>query len=180
MHHIEPFRLWRDAYRMEEDARFAFLSEFNEGSHSVYNYALHPDWVSFGSATLYTNILFVDYARQHAIIELIGEWNDTLENDIMFFKTHIIDPLTEAGITHFVVITENVLNVHRSEVDYYEAWAEHIAEKQGRITFLNMRAHNLAEWAPLRLERFILFKNIDHWRRLSPKELLKQLQNDSD
>ncbi len=43
-----------------------------------------------GSETLYLKILFVDYDERYAIIELIGEWNDAINNDIMLLKRDIV------------------------------------------------------------------------------------------
>jgi len=73
-------------YTAEEDEKSPFFgrtySEF-EYSQSVYNYYIHPQWDEFGSKTLYLKVLYADYAENFAIIELIGEWNDAVENDIM-------------------------------------------------------------------------------------------------
>ncbi|HNL37891.1 MAG TPA: hypothetical protein PKH43_02120, partial [Saprospiraceae bacterium] len=92
MHNIEPFFRWRDFYTAEEDERSPFFgrtySEF-EFSHRLYNYYLHPQWDEFGSSTLYGKILYADYDEQYALIELIGEWNDTLHDDIMYLKRNV-------------------------------------------------------------------------------------------
>ena len=89
MHDIEPFHRWREYYVASEDERSPFYgrnySEFHF-SQKIYNYFIHPQWDHFGSATLYVKILYVDYERSYAIIELIGEWNDAIGNDIMFLK----------------------------------------------------------------------------------------------
>jgi hypothetical protein len=58
----------------------------------VYDHVIHPQWDNFGS-TLYLKLLFADYDEGYVIIELIGEWNDLLHNDIMFLKRNIIEPL---------------------------------------------------------------------------------------
>jgi hypothetical protein len=54
----------------------------------------------------------VDYDSAYAIIELIGEWNDAIENDIMILKRDIIDVLIDQGVNQFILIGENVLNFH--------------------------------------------------------------------
>ena len=92
MHDIEPYYEWRDYYVASEDKLSVFFrrkyNEF-EFTHKVYNYYIHPQWDAFGSSTLYCKILYVGYDKNIAVIELIGEWNDTLHNDIMIFKrTH--------------------------------------------------------------------------------------------
>ena len=104
MHDIEPYYHWRHLYTAEADPRSIFYgrtySEF-EFSQTVYNYYIHPQWDEFGSKTLYLKILYADYDAKFAIIEFIGEWNDTIENDIMELKREIIDHLSKKGICKF-------------------------------------------------------------------------------
>jgi hypothetical protein len=73
---------------------------------------------------LYLKIIYVDYELQFAIIEIIGEWNDAIENDIMELKREIIDLLEKEGIYKFILIAENVLNFHSSDKEYYQEWFE--------------------------------------------------------
>ena len=93
MHSIEPFYNWRGFYIASEDLQSPFYereySEF-EFTDSIYNYLIHPQWDSIESQALFIKILFVDYDEGVAIIELFGEWNDVIENDIMLFKRNII------------------------------------------------------------------------------------------
>src|SRR4051812_3659777 len=123
MHAIEPHFNWRHLYTAEEDERSPFYgreySEF-EFSNRIYNFVLHPQWDDMGSPTLFIKILFVDYDERYAIIELIGEWNDAINNDIMFLKRDIIDQLLLHKINKFILIGENVLNFHYSDDSYYE------------------------------------------------------------
>ena len=127
MHEIEPFYNWRHLYNAEEDENSPFYgvehSEF-EFSNTVYNYYIHPQWDDFGSRTLYMKLLFADYEQNYAIIELIGEWNDAIENDIMTLRRDVTDELYKQGITKFILIAENVLNFHSSDDLYYEEWRE--------------------------------------------------------
>ncbi len=85
MHEIEPYFNWRHLYIADEDVKSPFYgrtySEF-EFTQTVYNFYIHPQWDDFGSSTLYIKILFADYETGFAIIEMIGEWNDAIENDI--------------------------------------------------------------------------------------------------
>jgi hypothetical protein len=108
MHEIEPYFQWRHLYTAEEDPQSIFFgqtySEF-EFSQTVYNYYIHPQWDSFGSKTLYLKILFVAYESNFAIIELIGEWNDAIENDCMLLKRDLIDCLLPKGIYKFILIS---------------------------------------------------------------------------
>lgn len=89
MHDIEPWWGWRDEYVAEKDSRSPFYGRTYDEftfTNKVYNYFIHPQWDFFGSETLYGKILYVDYTRHYALIELIGEWNDCITNDIMFLK----------------------------------------------------------------------------------------------
>ena len=96
MHSIEPFYNWQHLYIASEDEESPFFgAEYSEFtfSNTVYNYYIHPQWDDMGSETLYLKILFVDYDEHYAVIELIGEWNDAINNDIMLLKRDIIDEL---------------------------------------------------------------------------------------
>ena len=107
MHDIEPYYHWRHLYTAEADPRSIFFgrtySEF-EFSQTVYNYYIHPQWDEFGSKTLYLKILFTDYDAKFAIIELIGEWNDAITNDIMILKREILELMIDEGINKFILI----------------------------------------------------------------------------
>ena len=113
MHEIEPYFQWRHLYIADEDPKSIFFgqtySEF-EFSQTVYNYYIHPQWDTFGSKNLYLKILFVAYESNFAIIELIGEWNDAIENDIMTLKRALLEKLMDEGIYKFIIIAENVFN----------------------------------------------------------------------
>ncbi len=160
MHDIEPHFRWRDFYTAEDDERSPFFgrtySEF-EFTLRLYNYFLHPQWDEFGSSTLYGKILFVDYDEKYAFIQLIGEWNDTLHNDIMYLKHRIADPLMAQGINKFVLFCENVLNFHGSDDDYYAEWSEEVQDERGWIAILNTRRHVEEEMHQARLQHYVLF-----------------------
>ena len=146
MHDIEPFFNWRHIYIAEEDKRSPFFgrtySEF-EFSQTVYNYFIHPQWDEFGSRTLYLKIIYVDYELHFAIIEMIGEWNDAIENDIMELKREIIDLLEKEGIYKYILITENVLNFHSSDKEYYQEWFEEVSEDFGLDTLITLGLANV-------------------------------------
>jgi hypothetical protein len=138
---IEPYYNWRHLYIAEEDSISPFYkreySEF-EYTQTLYNYFIHPQWDDFGSKTLYMKMLYVEYDYQFAIIELIGEWNDAIENDIMTLRRNITDILFKNGIVKFIFISENVLNFHSSDDSYYEDWKEQLEDDNGWIAVLNM------------------------------------------
>lgn len=175
MHEIEPFYHWRDDYVAEGDERSPFYeqeySEF-EFDKQVYNFLLHPQWDSFGSSTLYLKILYADYELGFVIIELIGEWNDTIDNDIMHLKREIIDILVYQGIHKFILIGENILNFHASDDSYYEEWFQEI--ESGWIAGINFRTHVIQEFRDADIDYFINFGGqLDalDWRISKPKSL---------
>ena len=128
MQDIEPFYNWENLYVASKDQRSPFYGrQYNMTyyEHDIYGYYIHPLWDEFESVTLYCKILYADYTRQFVIIEMFGEWNDTLHNDIMWFKRNVIDHLLREGISQFILIGENILNFHGSyEDDYYAEWFE--------------------------------------------------------
>jgi hypothetical protein len=115
VHNIEPYYNWRSLYIASEDERSPFYnreySEFEYTNH-IYDFVIHPQWDDIGSETLFIKILFADYEDGYAIIEVIGEWNDCIGNDIMFLKRDIIDILIQEGIQKYIIIGENILNFH--------------------------------------------------------------------
>ncbi len=175
MHAIEPYYNWRHFYIADEDELSPFYgreySEF-EYSNTIYNYVIHPQWDSIGSETLYIKILFVDYEEAYCVIEMIGEWNDAINNDIMLLKRDIIDELIYTGINKFIIIGENVLNFHSSDDSYYEEWFEDIGE--GWMVFLNFREHVLDEFQRSNLDYYFISGgelNEFSWRKYSPGQL---------
>ena len=177
MQDIEPFYNWRHLYTAEEDKLSPFYgrtySEF-EYSQTLYNYYIHPQWDDFGSRTLYMKLLFTDYDMSYAIIELLGEWNDAIENDIMTLRRDITDHLYTRGITKFILISENVLNFHSSDDSYYEEWREQLQDDQGWVVILNMPEQSKYDFRRARLTNYIEFLDLPQWRTLKP-EIIFQL-----
>jgi len=174
MHAIEPYFQWRDLYMAEEDKRSPFYGriydEF-EFHHSIYNYYIHPQWDYFGSPTLYMKILYTDYDRAYTIIELIGEWNDALHNDIMFLKREIADHLINEGIRKFILICDNVLNFHSSDNLYLEEWLNDIVEDHGWISCINLLDHVFSDFEASFIQHYVHFDekiNELEWRRMKP------------
>ncbi|HAK10701.1 MAG TPA: hypothetical protein DCO78_00915 [Chitinophagaceae bacterium] len=178
MHHLEPFYNWRHIYVAEEDPRSPFYgrtySEF-EFSQTVYNYYIHPQWDDFGSKTLYLKIIYVDYELHFAIIEMIGEWNDAIENDIMELKREVMEKLALEGISKFILITENVLNFHSGDKDYYEEWYEEVSDAEGWIVALNMPEATQYDFRKRKLNYFIELMEILEWRTYRPYHLFKKI-----
>ncbi|MBC9932465.1 hypothetical protein [Chitinophaga qingshengii] len=180
MHTIEPYYNWRHLYAAEEDELSPFYgreySEF-EFSNTVYNYYVHPQWDDFGSRNLYLKILFADYQYNFAIIELLGEWNDAIDNDIMTLKREIIDVLIAEGIYKFILIAENVMNFHSSDDCYYEEWWDDIKDEGGWIVALNMPEQTRQEFERARLHHYIHLLEDDKWRTYQPLHLYNMIDN---
>jgi hypothetical protein len=180
MHEIEPYYNWRHLYTAEEDEQSPFFgreySEF-EYSNTVYNYYIHPQWDEFGSRTLYLKVLFADYDFNYAIIELIGEWNDAVENDIMQLKRSVIDEMTARGIYKFILISENVLNFHSSDEDYYEEWYEDIKDEGGWIAAINMPEQTQYDFQRSHIDRYIKLMENPNWRTFQPHHFFQMVDN---
>lgn len=183
MHEIEPFYKWRDYYIAEEDKQSPFYrkrySEF-QFHHRIYNYLIHPQWDNFGSSTLFCKLLYCDYETSFCVIELIGEWNDAVHNDIMEMMKGIITPLLAAGIVKFLLIGENILNFHESDDSYYEEWYEEIKDSDGWIMALNFRDHITSEMKAAGLDHYIFMGeryNDFLWRKIPPIHLLDAVED---
>ncbi|RFM26510.1 hypothetical protein DXN05_20025 [Deminuibacter soli] len=176
MHDIEPFFNWRHMYTAEEDQRSPFFgrtySEF-EFSQTVYNYYIHPQWDEFGSRTLYLKIIYADYELQFVVIELIGEWNDAIENDIMTLKRDVIDHLFKEGITKYILVGENVLNFHSGDRDYYQEWFEEVTDENGWIVLLNLPEASQYDFRKKKINYYIELMEILNWRTYKPEDLFK-------
>jgi hypothetical protein len=177
---IEPYYNWRHLYTAEEDKLSPFYrrtySEF-EFSNTVYNFYIHPQWDDFGSKTLYMKILFVDYEQSFAIIELLGEWNDAIENDIMTLRRDITDNLFSNGITKFILIAENVLNFHSSDDSYYEEWREQLEDSGGWVVIIDMPLQSQYDFIQARLNSYIELVDFPQWRTLKPEIIFEQMDN---
>ena len=181
MHDIEPYYNWRHLYTAEEDEQSPFFgtehSEF-EFSNTVYNYYIHPQWDDMGSRTLYLKILFVDYDVNMAIIEMIGEWNDAIENDIQTLKRNIIDLLIARHIYKFILIGENILNFHSDDDSYYEEWYEDIKDEGGWIAAINVPEATQYDFKKARITHYMSFLEIDNWRTFNPMHFFEKVDNE--
>lgn len=118
-----------------------------------------------------------DYDQHYAIIELIGEWNDAIENDIMTLKRDVIDLMLREGISKFLLIAENVLNFHSSDSSYYEEWYEDVSESGGWIVCLNMPEQTQYDFKKARLNYYVELMSAPQWRTLKPDILFSQVDN---
>ncbi|GAB4091925.1 hypothetical protein [Flaviaesturariibacter terrae] len=181
MHDIEPFYNWRHIYVSEEDERSPFFqrqySEF-EFSQTVYNYYIHPQWDEFGSRTLYVKVLQADYEEGYIVLELLGEWNDAIENDIMTLKRDVIDKFEGEGIYKFILIAENVLNFHSGDRDYYEEWHEEVSDESGWIVCLNMPEATQHDFRKAKINYYVELMELSNWRTYKPFHLFKKIDDE--
>lgn len=182
MHSLEPFYRWRNFYIASEDPNSPFYervySEF-EYTHAIYDHVIHPQWDSIGSPTLFIKVLYADYEEGHAIIEMIGEWNDCIHGDIMTLKRDFIDELMAVGLHKFILIGENVLNFHSSDDCYYEEWFEDVEDALGWIALVNFRQHVMQEFQDANLDHyFVSGGKLDEvaWRTLDPQRFCRKIE----
>lgn len=180
MHELEPFYSWENTYRASEDERSPFFGVENDlyqYSHDIYGYYIHPSWDYIGSETLYLKLLYTQYEKKFAIIELFGEWNDTLHNDVMHLKRNVIDHMVAQGVKYFVLLGENILNFHGSDDCYYEEWFEDVEE--GWIAMVNFREFVLREMGKYGIDQYVHhggdLDEMDDWRTISPLKVFERV-----
>lgn len=179
MHKIEPYYRWLPLYDPAIDERSPFYGkEYNYDlySETIYGYYIDPAWDAIGSDTLYIKLLNVDYEHGYCIIELIGEWNDAINNDIMTLKRNIIDHLLDYGISKYVIIGENVLNFHGSDDAYYEEWFEDVED--GWVVLIGFQEFVLQEMSLFNLDSYLNHGGeleISNWRTFKPSVLFNKL-----
>lgn len=182
MHEIEPYYGWENTYIASEDERSPFFGrdyDLTRYSTAIYGYYIHPLWDGFGSETFFLKILYANYEEGYTVIELFGEWNDTLYNDIMHFKRNVIEHMLGQGINKFILLGEQVFNFHASDDCYYEEWFEEVED--GWIAALNFRYFVEDEWRKYNIDSYINsggeLNNFDNWRTLNPLQLFNQVNN---
>ena len=177
MHTIEPYYRWKEYYDSKEDPYSPFFQqECNEFAFTsaIYDHVIHPQWDNMGSSTLFLKVLYADYDKGIVTIEMMGEWNDCLHNDIMTFKRDVIEHMMLQGIKKFILIGENVLNFHSSDDCYYEEWFEEVEDKEGWIVLLNFREHVLQEFENANIDSYFVLGgklNEVSWRTMNPRHL---------
>jgi MFS superfamily sulfate permease-like transporter len=122
-------------------------------------------------------LLFIDYEEKYAIIELIGEWNDAIENDIAIFKRSVIDKLIQNGIKKFILIGENVLNFHSSDNCYYEEWHEDVLEDGGWVVMIGLPEQSQHDFKKARINYYVELFDFPQWRTTLPQFLFASVDN---
>jgi len=179
MHEIEPHYNWRNLYIASHDKRSPFYGSINsetDFTDAIYDRYIHPQWDNIGSTTLYIKLLYISYEERYCIIELFGEWNDLLYNDIMFLKRNIADHLIEQGINKFILIGENILNFHSDGNDYYQEWFEDIED--GWVACVNFRDHVIGEFEDAHIDYYIAIGGTLNgvvWRSINPMQVFHKI-----
>lgn len=186
MHEIEPYYRWLQFYNPAEDELSPFNGkQYNHDlySETIYGYYIDPAWDFIGSETLYIKILFTDYDQGFSIIELIGEWNDAINNDIMHLKRNIIDRLVQLKINKFILIGENVFNFHGSDDCYYEEWFEDVEDLEdhttpGWVAGVNFPDFVLEEFQNFNVDAYLNVGGtlqVANWRTMLPRQFFQKI-----
>lgn len=172
MHTIEPYHGWLNYYDSSLDDQSPFHGkEYNYDlySETIYGYYIDPGWDFMGSETLYMKVLYASYAEGYVILEMIGEWNDAINNDIMIFKRNIVEHFLHMGISKFILVGENVMNFHGSDDCYYEEWFEEVED--GWIALVNFTDHVIDEMRNYNIDMYLNVGGtlqISNWRTVTP------------
>jgi hypothetical protein len=183
MHVLEPYYNWRHLYIASEDEYSPFYGYQNsetEFTHAIYNFVIHPQWDSIDSPTLFMKVLYVNYNTGVAVIELIGEWNDTHYDDVRNFKETVIDPLLDNGVNKHILIGENVLILHPDDDSYYEQWFDDCNEQDGWVTLLNFRDHVLQSFEEIGVDQYFISGGTltdIAWRTKEPETLFEEVDS---
>jgi len=181
MHNLEPHNNWLSVYDSSLDTESPFFGKeynYDQYSENIYGYYIDPAWDFMGSETTFLKILYVDDADGFVIIQFIGEWNDAINNDIMYFKRNIVDPLILRGINKFILLGDYVFNFHGSDDCYYEEWKQEIGE-DGWIVASNYRDFVVEELTKFGLDSYIFFGEdwgFENWRAMSPLGVFGAIQ----
>ena len=123
-------------------------------------------------------VLIADYDEKYAVIELMGEWNDAIENDIMELKREVIDVFEREGIFKFVLIADNVLNFHSGIKEYYQEWYEEVTDENGWIVMIDMPEATQHDFKNAKLNQYIELYDLPNWRTYKPFHLFKKIDNE--
>lgn len=181
MHTLEPYHGWSKYYQTHLDPESPYYGKeyhYELYTDTIYGYYIDPAWDYIGSETLYIKLLWIDYDRGAAIMELIGEWNDALHNDVMHLKRNIVDHFSPLGINRFILLGEHVFNFHGSDDSYYEEWSDEVEE--GWIAAVAFHEHVLQEWSQYGIDQYVVSGGtlqIDDWRTKKPHVLLEQVEH---
>jgi hypothetical protein len=93
----------------------------------------------------------------------------------MTLKREVIDKLFNNNIYKFILITENVLNFHSGDKDYYEEWNENVNDESGWIVALNMPEATQYDFKKRKLHQIIELMELEDWRTYKPHHLFRKI-----
>ena len=181
MHEIEPYANWLKYYNSSTDNRSPFYGKnynYERYSDTIYGYYIDPAWDSFGSETLYLKLLYADYEQGFVMVELLGEWNDAVNNDIMTLKRGFVELLLQEGIRKFILLGGHLMNFHGSDDSYYEEWHQELDE--GWMALVDTPAFVYDEMKKYHLENYLYMGealHISNWRTWHPQRLFELVAN---
>jgi hypothetical protein len=95
----------------------------------------------------------------------------------MTLRRDVTDLLYKKGITHFILIAENVLNFHSSDDSYYEDWGEQVSDSGGWVVILDMPGQSQYDFVNARLNNYIELIDFPQWRTLKPELVFEQIDD---
>ncbi len=175
LRYIEPFYGWLEYYSHDRDDR----SPFHDVEHSLFEFdrsinriPAHPLWDDFGSESLLVKILYADYERKFAILELFGEWNDLYDNDFKLLSENCLALMAEKGIRYFILICENVFHGYFESDDYYQEFVENLED--GWMCAIRLREELQEEMIHYGINGYFFWSPmLDDipWRTIKPKRI---------
>jgi hypothetical protein len=180
VHTLEPFAGWLRYYDSSADELSPFFGKaynFDVYSDTIYGYYIDPAWDNIGSETLYLKTLYTDYELGFVIVELLGEWNDAIHNDIMTLKREFLEVLMQHGIRKFMLLGGNIMNFHGSDDSYYEEWHQELDD--GWIALVDTPDFVCEEMRKYRLDNYVHISEdlqISNWRTLHPQRLFERVE----
>ena len=101
-----------------------------------------------------------------AVLGLLAAWS------VMHLR------LEAEGIAKFILITENVLNFHSGDKDYYIEWFEEATDENGWIVALNMPEATQQDFKKRKLNYFIELMQLGNWRAYKPEDLFTKINDE--
>jgi MFS superfamily sulfate permease-like transporter len=95
----------------------------------------------------------------------------------MELKREVIELLAAQGISKYILITENVLNYHSSDKEYYQEWYEEVSEENGWIVALNMPEATQQDFRKKKLNYYIELMELQDWRVYKPYHLFRKIDD---
>jgi len=96
----------------------------------------------------------------------------------MELKREVADKFMGEGIYKFILISENVLNFHSGDKDYYQEWYDDVSDQNGWVVSLNMPEATQYDFKKAKLNYYVELMEIDNWRIYKPFHLFKKIDEE--